>query len=178
MLGWLRRALGGARPVEEPPAVVKARSPEPADREAAAGLLAPIPELWAGERLLKLLQDPYTTVRAAAREALLRRGVLAAPELLTGLNHADVEVARVSAELLGELRAVEVVRPLVVALKYAPRPVQVAARKALARLGPLAVPELEAARDDPQHWVRQQVAEVLAEIAGPPHSDRTPSPAA
>ena len=118
------------------------------------------------------------------RAALLKRGVLAAPELLSGLNHADVEVAKVSAELLGELRAVEVVRPLVVALKFAPRPVQVAARRALARLGRLAVPELEAVREDPQYWVRQQVAEILGEIRGsaetpaPAHSNPTTSPAA
>ena len=52
MLGWLTRVFGGAKPVpvEEPEAAVKARSPEPADRQAAAGLLAPIPELWAAAR--------------------------------------------------------------------------------------------------------------------------------
>jgi hypothetical protein len=62
----------------------------------------------------------------------------------------------------------EAVPPLLIALKYDARPTQGAARKALARLGALAVPALEAARDEPQPWVRQQIEELLSEInAGP-----------
>jgi HEAT repeat protein len=175
MLGWLSRVLGGSKPtVAEPPLVVQARSDDPAQREAAAGPLAAVPELWAGELLLQMLQDPSAGVRAAAKEGLRKRGVLAAPELLTGLNHADDEVARTAAELLGGLRVPDVVPPLLVALKFGSRPVQLAARRALAQLGPVAVPTLQAAKDDPQYWVRQQVAEILAEIEGAPPA---PAPA-
>lgn len=184
MLGWLARVLGGSPAAAEPPLAVQARSDDPAQREAAAGPLAEVPELWAGELLLRLLQDPSSGVRAVAKEALRKRGVLAAPELLTGLNHADHEVAKTAAELLGGLRVPDVVPPLLVALKFSPRPVQIAARRALAQLGPVAVPTLQAAKDDPQYWVRQQVAEILAEIAAsaptpaPAQSDPTPSPSA
>jgi HEAT repeat protein len=179
MLGWLSRVFGGSRPaVVEPPLAVEAGSDDPARREAAAGPLAAVPELWAGELLLKMLQDSTAGVRAAAKEALRKRGVLAAPELLTGLNHADPQLAATAAELLGEMRVADVAQPLVVALKFSDRPVQIAARRALARLGSLAVPALQAAKEDPQYWVRQQVAEILAEIHGPTQSDPTPSPAA
>jgi HEAT repeat protein len=165
MLGWLGRVLGGSRPADaEPPPAVQARSDDAAQREAAAGRLAAVPELWAGELLLKMLQDPSGGVRAVAKEALRKRGVLAAPELLTGLNHADPQLAATAAELLGEMRVADVVPPLLVALKFSDRPVQIAARRALARLGPLAVPALQAAKEDPQYWVRQQAAEILAEI--------------
>src|SRR5579885_2847766 len=103
MLGWLGRVFGGARTAEaEDPEAARARNPDPAERQAAAGRLAAVPHLWAGEVLLNLLRDPHPGVRAAAREALRARGVLAAPELLTGLNHADVAVAAVAADLLGE----------------------------------------------------------------------------
>ena len=71
-----------------------------------------------------------------------------------------------SAELLGGVPALEVVEPLVLALKYASRPVQLAAKRSLTKLGPLAVPALTAARDEPQPWIRQQVNEILA-AAGP-----------
>jgi HEAT repeat protein len=165
MLGWLSRVFGGSRPVVvEPPLAVQARSADPAQREAAAGPLAAVPEVWAGELLLKMLQDASAGVRSAAKEGLRKRGVLAAPELLTGLNHADVQVATTAAELLGEMRVADVVPPLLVALKFSARPVQIAARRALARLGTVAVPTLQAAKEDPQYWVRQQIAEILAEI--------------
>ncbi|MDB5311718.1 MAG: hypothetical protein JWO38_5920 [Gemmataceae bacterium] len=170
MFRWLLRVVGGSRsaPGREHPLASQARSDAVTEREAAAGPLATIPELWAGDLLLTLLQDPVPGVRTAAKEALRTRGLIAAPELLTALNHSDVEVATVAAELLGGLRVPEVVRPLVVALKFNPRPVQMAARRALVGLGPIAVPVLEAAREDPQYWVRQQVAEILAEIQGGP----------
>ena len=165
MLGLLKRLIRGK---SDPPLMVRSRSAEAADREAAAVLLGTSTEPWAGDLLLKLLLDSHTPVRTAAREALRARGAAAIPELLKGLNHADPEVAQVSAELLGGVPALEVVEPLVLALKYASRPVQLAAKRALTRLGALAVPALTAARDEPQPWIRQQVNEILAEVGPKP----------
>ncbi len=109
------------------------------------------------------MQDSHSPVREAARDSLRQRGPAAVPVLLIALKHADANVGKTAAELLGELRAPEAVGPLLVALKYAARPVQVAARRALEGLGPLAVPALEAAREEPQPWVRRQIEEILAQ---------------
>jgi HEAT repeat protein len=166
MLKWFARLLGLTRGVRVVPRPLEAQacSPEAADREAAAGLLSPIPELWAGELLLSLLRDPHPDVRGAARDGLRARGVLAAPELLAGLNGPDVEVAGIAADLLGGLGAPELAPPLLVALKFGTRPVQVSAGRALARLGRVAVPALEAAAAEPDYWVRHRIAEILADI--------------
>lgn len=167
MLGLLKRLIRGTPVPPDPPLLVQSRSAEAADREAAAAALATSTEPWAGDVLLQLLVDSHTPVRAAAREALRTRGPAAVPELLRGLSHADQELALVSAELLGGVPSADVVGPLVLALKFAPRPVQLAAKRALTKLGALAVPALLAARDEPQPWIRQQVNEILAEQPPP-----------
>lgn len=107
-------------------------------------------------------------VRESAKESLRKYGAHALDALLHGLNQADANVAQASAELLGELGRPEAVQPLLVALKYSQRPVQLAAKRALARLGPVAKPDLEAARGEPQPWVRAQIEEVLAQVSSAP----------
>ncbi|HUR54417.1 MAG TPA: HEAT repeat domain-containing protein [Gemmataceae bacterium] len=176
MLRLLKRLIGGKPVPPDPPVVVQSRSAEAADREAAAVQLGTSTEPWAGDVLLKLLLDSHTPVRTAAREALRVRGATAIPELLRGLNHADQEVAQVSAELLGDVKAVEVVEPLVLALKFTSRPVQLAAKRSLTKLGALAVPALTAARDEPQPWIRQQVTEILANQEATVPSSEPPVP--
>ena len=86
------------------------------------------------------------------------------PVLLAGLKDARVEVAVASAELLSEVATPETVVALLVALKYATRPVQLAARKVLGQSGRAAVPLLREGRlAEPQPWVRQQLVAALAE---------------
>jgi HEAT repeat protein len=75
-------------------------------------------------------------------------------------------VGQAAAELLGELRAAEAVEPLLLALKYEKRPVQLAAARALVQVGEPAVEALETVRNDPQPWVRARIEAILAEIAG------------
>jgi HEAT repeat protein len=172
MLGLLKRLILGKPVPPDPPVMVQSRSAEAADREAAAVALGTSTEAWAGDVLLRLLTDSHTPVRVSAREALRTRGVVAIPELLKGLNHADQEVALVSAEVLGDVKSADVVDPLILSLKFASRPVQLAAKRSLAKLGALAVPALLAARDEPQPWIRQQVNEILADQ--PPPAEAPP----
>ena len=162
MFRWFR-----GRPAPLPhPLVTAARSTEPDARRAAAGQLGEIPEVWAAEELVRLLADLYTPVRDAARAALRRQGPAAVPVLLQGLSDPRPGVGVASAELLGECPAPEVVGPLLLALKFSDRPVQLAAGRALGRCGPLAVPLLRAGLDEPQPWVRAQIAAALAEAEG------------
>jgi HEAT repeat protein len=165
MLAWIRRRWHDYQARRELARLcAQARSPDPAAREQGAGLLGQRPEEQAAQALIPLLQDAHTGVRTAARSALLQQGASALNPLLAGLNHPNPDVARVAAELLGELNRPEAVEPLLQTLKYAPRPVQLAARRALERLGPLALDRLRAAGDEPQPWVRQQIAEIVARI--------------
>jgi HEAT repeat protein len=108
--------------------------------------------------------------------ALRSLGGAALPALLQGLNDARPEVAAAAAELLGDLRREEVVRPLLVALKYAKRPVQLAAGRALGRCGAVAVPALREALTEEQPWVRRQIEQALevAESGSTPDGGEAP----
>jgi HEAT repeat protein len=112
-----------------------------------------------------MLSDVEPSVRAAAGQTLKKFGPLALGPLLEELNGPREQAAICAAELLGEMQPADAIGPLLRALKYAPRPVQFAARKALERFGPAAVPALEAARDEPQPWVKRQIEEALEAIA-------------
>jgi HEAT repeat protein len=159
---WFRNLL--PRPAPPPhPLVVAARSTEPDVRREAAEQFGGIPEVWAAEELLRLLTDLFTPVRDAARASLRRQGAAAVPVLLQGLSHPRLEVSVASADLLGEFPAQEAIEPLLVALKFSERPVQLAAGRALGRCGLLAVPALRAGLNEPQPWVRAQIAAALAE---------------
>ena len=149
-----------------PPLVRKSRHRDPAVRQQAAEEMARVREPWAVPALVELLGDTHTPVRDAAAAALRVWGPAAVPGLIVGLGHGRHEIGRAAAELLGESNDPEVVRALLVAIKYNARPVQMEARRALVRIGPPAVPALEAAKTDSHPWVRQQAAEALAEIQG------------
>jgi GAF domain-containing protein len=167
MFAWLRRLFGGgASPPALHPLARQTLSLDAEERRQAAEALGQTGEAWAAEPLVPLLGDTHSFVRDAARKGLVGLGWVALPALLNGLNHPQAEVGQVAAELLGELRVPESVEPLLVALKYGKRPVQVAAGRALTQLGEQAVPALTAARDEPQPWVRGQIEAVLTAIRG------------
>jgi HEAT repeat protein len=146
----------------------KTRDARPEVRLQAAVELGTVSEEWAYPELLRLLQDPHTVVREAAQAGLRQQGPRALPVLLSGLNHSDDQIAQQSADLLGELHHADAVQPLLKALKYNPRPVQLAARRALIRCGPLALDALREAEIEPQPWVRRQIEDILAEIGPKP----------
>jgi HEAT repeat protein len=166
MFGWLQQLLGSLFAPDVPPLVRQARSPDALVRRQAAVELGTVLESWAAELLLSLLEDTHSAVREAAGESLRRLGPASVSVLLEGLNHANPQVGQAAAELLGEFGHPRSVGPLLTALKYAPRPVQVACKRALIRLGSVAVPALEAAREEPQPWVRRQIEDILAAVAG------------
>jgi HEAT repeat protein len=160
MLRLLRQVF--ARPARPPELLRRATSPDPEVRRAAAAGLAAATEPWAGPALITLLGDPHTSVREAAAAAVRRLGPTAAPVLQKGLDHPTPDAAAASAELLGELGSAGHAGPLLVTLKYAQRPVQLAARRALIRLGPAAIPALDTGETHP--WVRQQIEEIRTAI--------------
>ena len=166
MLRWLRQVF--ARPAAVPVLLRQATSPDADQRGAAAEDLAASAEPWAGPALLALLGDSHTAVRTAATGALRRRGPAAAPLLQAGLDHSSPDVARTAADLLGEVGSGDHAAALLVTLKYAQRPVQLAARGALIRLGPAAVPALDAGTGETHPWVRQQIEEIRAAIRQAP----------
>jgi HEAT repeat protein len=164
MWGWLRRLFGGSAGPRLRVLLRQVRDADPETRRQAAVQLGAVADPRAMEELVSLLQDTHTTVREASAASLRQFGVTTFPALRRGLDHANPDIARVAAELLGELRQVEAVEPLLIALKYSARPVQLAAKRALVQCGGLAVPFLEAARTEPQPWVRQQIEEILGQI--------------
>jgi HEAT repeat protein len=162
MWGWLHKIFGFKPPL--PSLVRQACSLDPAARQQAAEQLGAVPESWAAAQLIELLGDSHSVVRETARASLSRRGADGFAALRQGLGHANSEVAAASAELLGALNTAEAVGPLLTALKYAARPVQLASRRALEQLGQLAIPSLEAVLNEPQPWVRKQIEETLSHI--------------
>jgi HEAT repeat protein len=165
MIAWIRRRWRDYQARRELANLcAQAQSPDPALRERSAGLLGGRPEEQAAQELVNLLQDTHSGVRAAACSALRQQGPGALNSLLAGLNHPNPGVAKVTAELLGELNRPEAVEPLLQTLKYGARPAQLAARRALERLGPLALDPLREAAGEPQPWVRQQIVEAVARI--------------
>lgn len=167
MLGWLRGLFGK---LTTPSVSEAAASLDPEARRAAAEKLGETPEAWAADELEPLLADAHAPVREAAQASLRRLGIVAVPVLLRGLRSARDEIAVASADLLGESPRPEAVEPLLVALKFAERPVQLAARRALLRHGPAAVPALRAASTESQPWVQAQIAGILKELGSDPAS--------
>jgi HEAT repeat protein len=171
MLAWLRRLLFGPARPPLPPLVQQARSEDPQARQQAAAQLAGVSEVWAIDELARLLADRSERVRDAAADSLRQFGIGAYPQLLDALNHPDPGAGVKAAELLGALGRAEAVEPLLIALKFAARPVQLAARRALEQLGPLAVAALEGARDEANPWLCQQIDLTMRQIRA-----STPSP--
>ncbi len=125
-----------------------------------------MPEPWAREQLLGLLKDTIGSVRDAAREALRKQGVAAVDVLLKALDHADSKVAVYAAERLGELRAPEAIRSLLLTLKFGAVEVRAAAIRALIQYGTAAIDAINAARSDPDPWARLRLDEILNAIRG------------
>jgi HEAT repeat protein len=166
MWAWLRRLFGGAD--DHRPSLAglarQAAHANPGLRELAAVRLGESGEAAAAEPLLGLLGDTHSGVRAAALASLRWLGPAAAAALRQGLGHSDPAVGEACADLLAGLRDPDAVAPLLEALKFSPRPVQLASRRALERLGETALPALEASRSEPQPWVRRQIEEAIDTI--------------
>ena len=164
MIRWLLSLVGLCSPW--PRLVQQARSTDPEARQRAAVELATAPEAWANDELIRLLQDSHTPIRETAKLSLRQRGVGVLSSLLGALEHTTAGVAQTAAELLGELRKPESIDPLLVALKYGPRPgARLAAKRALQAFGAEAVPALTAVRDETEPWVRRQIEEILEQVA-------------
>jgi HEAT repeat protein len=138
------------------------KSDDPAIRQQAAKEMAAHAEHWAISALLKLLTDVYGTVREAAKTSLVKIGPPAVTGLLEGLNHANHDLGKTCAEILGEIQSPEAIEQLILTLKFGSRPVQLACRKALERIGAAAKGPLEAARGETQPWVREQIEAILS----------------
>ena len=160
MLQWLKRFLRKPSPPVHP-LLVQSHDDDPVVRALAATGLGRLTEEWASVELVRLLTDLYKQVRDSSLAALRQQGPLALATLVESLKHPRPEVQLIAAELLGDLRMVESVQPLLVVLKYSDRPLQRVARRALEQCGTLAIPALRAALEDQQPWVREQVADLL-----------------
>ena len=180
MLGRLARWLGvggtmSARGLRE-----QVYDPEPEVRRRAAERLGAVSEPWACDELLALLKDMMPEVRAAARDALRKHGTAATAVLVRALEDADPKVAVPAAEVLGELKDLDAVRPLLLVMKFGSIDIRAAATRALIRYGKAAIPGLILATQDPDPWTRMRGEEILAEIraAHPPAPPAPPAPVA
>jgi HEAT repeat protein len=177
MLGWLARWLGLGNPATGRGLREQARDPEPDQRRRAAESLGAVAEPWACDVLLRLVQDAIPEVRDAARAALHRQGAAAVGALVKLLDHADPKMAVPAAEMLGQLKAPEAVRPLLLVMKFGALDTRAAAIRALVRYGAAAVPALEVATQDPDPWTRMRSEEILADIRAALPAPAPPAPA-
>jgi HEAT repeat protein len=180
MLNWLASWLGLGAPTSARGLREQARDPDPGQRRLAAERLAGISDPWVRDDLLMLLKDVYAEVRDAAREGLRRQGAAAVGVLVKALEDSDPRVAVPAAEILGDLKHPDAVRPLLLVMKFGALDVRAAATRALIRYGPAAVPGLEAATRDADPFTRMRGEEILAEIrraapaAEPPAAPASP----
>jgi len=174
MLKWLAQWFGLGSPSSPRGLREQARDPEPEQRRRAAEQLGAISDPWVRDELLILLKDMFAAVRDAARESLRRQGAPAVGVLVKALEDSDPQVAVPAAEILGDLKHPDAVRPLLLVMKFGSLEVRAAAIRALIRYGQAAVPALEAAVKDPDPWTRMRGEEILADIraasAAPPPS--------
>jgi HEAT repeat protein len=188
MLGWLARQFAPGPPSRRALAR-RVRDPEPQVRLEAAAVLSGVAEPWACDELLVLMKDVFPEVRDAARDALRRHGPAATSALVQALEHGDPKVAVPAADLLGELRDLDAVRPLLLVMKFGTVEIRAAATRALIRYGRAAIPGLILATRDPDPWTRTRGEEILTEIrasehppapvpppAEPPHGPPGPPP--
>ena len=174
MLKWLAQWFGLGSPCSPRGLREQARSTEPEQRRRAAEQLGAVSDPWVRDELLILLKDMFAEVRDAARESLRRQGAPAVGVLVKALDDSDPKVAVPAAEILGELKHPDAVRPLLLVMKFGSLEVRAAAIRALIRYGPAAVPALEAAVQDPDPWTRMRGEEILADIRA---AAATPTPA-
>jgi HEAT repeat protein len=181
VLKWLTRWLAGTDPQSHYALSRRVRSPEPEVRRKAAEVLGGIAEPWACEELFVLLKDVMAEVHDTARAALRQQGTAATAVLIRALEDADPKVAVPAADLLGELKDLDAVRPLLLVMKFGTVEIRAAATRALIRYGRSAIPGLILACQDPDPWTRTRGEAILAEIrslenAAPAPSQPVPSP--
>lgn len=166
MLNWLGRVLGfGAEAGPSRRALGwQVQAPDPAVRRHAAEQLAGVAEPWACDLLLVLFKDLIADVRAAARDALQKKGTAATGVLIRALEDADPKVAVPAAELLGASKDLDAVRPLLLVMKFGSLDIRAAATRALVSYGKAAIPGLMLACEDPDPWTRTRGEEILKAI--------------
>ncbi len=173
MFKWLARWLAATGPKSHRALATRVRSQEPEVRRQAAETLGGVAEPWACGELLVLLKDMFAEVRDAARDSLRRQGLAATAVLVQALEHADPKVAVPAANLLGELKDLDAVRPLLLVMKYGTVEIRAAATRALICYGRSAIPGLILATQDPDPWTRMRGEEILAEIRA---AENAPAP--
>jgi HEAT repeat protein len=163
MWSWLLNLFGLGKPT---PARMARRlqSPRPEVRLEAVKTLATIPQPWAMELLLPLLDHADSALSAAARADLLSRGAALVPVVGGRIDRSDPATAKRLLELLADLKIPEAAQALLQTLKYSARPSQLAAKQALIRCGAVALPALEEASDEPNPWVHRQIEDVLTAL--------------
>jgi HEAT repeat protein len=164
VIKWLARWLGVGGPTSARGLREQARDPDPEQRRRAAEQLGAISDPWVRDDLLLLLKDMIADVRTAARDALRRHGTAATGVLIKALEDGDPRVAVPAAELLGELKDLDAVRPLLLVMKFGSVEIRAAATRALINYGRSAIPGLILATQDPDPWTRMRGEEILAEI--------------
>lgn len=166
MLNWLARVLGLGAPsgTDRRSLTWQAHAPDAEVRGRAAEVLGGVPEPWACDLLLALFKDLIAEVRGAARGALRRQGTAATAVLISAVEDANPQVAVPAAELLGELKDLDAVRPLLLVMKFGSPEVRAAATRALISYGRSAIPGLLLACEDPDPWTRTRGEEILAAI--------------
>jgi HEAT repeat protein len=178
MLRWLARLFDADAQASERALRAQVRDPEPDVRRQVAERLGTIPEPWACDQLLVLLKDMMPEVRDAARDALRRQGPAATAALIQALEHADPKVAVPAADVLGELKDLDAVRPLLLVMKFGSVEVRAAATRALVRYGRSAIPGLILACQDPDPWTRMRGEEIINEIRAVENAAAPPGPTA
>jgi HEAT repeat protein len=164
MFSQLARWLGLGGPPSGRRLREQARSGDPEARRAAAETLGSVNEPWACEELLVLLKDMMPDVRDAARLSLRMQGTAATGVLIRALEDADPKVAVPAAEVLGELKDLDAIRPLLLVMKFGSLEVRAAATRALVNYGRAAIPGLMLAIQDSDPWTRQSGEAILADI--------------
>ena len=174
MFKWLARWFGVGGPTSARGLREQARAADPQQRRRAAEQLGAISDPWVRDELLLLLKDMMSEVRAAARESLRRQGTAATGVLIKALEDGDPRVAVPAAELLGELKDLDAVRPLLLVMKFGSVEIRAAAMRALIRYGRSAIPGLMLACQDPDPWTRMRGEEILSEIRAAANADPAP----
>jgi HEAT repeat protein len=164
MLKWLAQWLGIGGPTTSRGVREQARHSDPEQRRRAAVTLGTVRDPWACDDLLLLVKDMMGEVREAARASLRMQGTAATAVLIKALEDANPRVAVPAAELLGELKDLDAIRPLLLVMKFGSIEIRAAATRALISYGRSAIPGLILATQDPDPWTRMRGEEILAQI--------------
>ena len=164
MLKWFKRVLGADGHISQRAIAARVRASDPDLRRQVAEHLGGITEPWVCDELFVLLKDMMPEVRDAALNALRRQGPSATTVLIQALEYADPKVAVPAADVLGELKDLDAVRPLLLVMKFGSPETRAAAFRALISYGRAAIPALALALQDPDPWTRTRGEEILAAV--------------